>query len=166
MQIGLLRLTHVYLHRAPPNILGRKIGQYHPHTGYINFVDNRIDPSTGTLRVRGEFPNGDAALTPGLFVRIRLPLGEKRKALVVSEKALGTDQGERFVYVVTDDNTVKYRPVTVGPLRDGMRVIESGLQAGERIITNGLQRVRPEAKVEAKDVPMPGPTSPGIPEKK
>jgi RND family efflux transporter MFP subunit len=136
--------------------LGTQLEQGHPHQGFINFVDNRIDPSTGTLRVRGEFPNADAALSPGLFVRIRLPLGEAQESLVVTESAIGTDQGIRFVYVVDDENKVTQRTVTVGALRDGLRVIESGLQPGERVIVRGLQRVREGVRVESTEVEMPG----------
>jgi RND family efflux transporter MFP subunit len=129
--------------------LGTQVEKGFPHEGFINFVDNRIDPSTGTLRVRGEFANEDGALSPGLFVRIRLPLSEAREALVIPESAIGTDQGVRYVYVVGDDERVVQKTITVGPLRDGLRMVESGLKAGERLIIGGLQRVREGVKVEA-----------------
>src|SRR5262249_31523757 len=123
-----------------PVYLGTQIEKGFPHAGHIDFVENRLDPNTGTLRVRGVFPNKDRILTPGLFVRIRVPLGQPHKAVVVSERALGSDQGQRFLYVVNDQNEVEYRAVQVGSLRDGMRVIESGAKAGEWVIVNGLQR--------------------------
>jgi len=126
-----------------------------PHAGTINFVDNRVNPGTGTLRVRGEFPNPDRLLSAGLFARIQLPMGEPHEALLVAEQALGTDQGQKFVYVVNDQNEVVYRRVKVGTLVDGLRVISEGLSPKERVIVNGLQRVKPGAKAEVKDVPMP-----------
>jgi RND family efflux transporter MFP subunit len=144
----------------PPLLLGTQIEKGFPHKGVINFVDNQIDPSTGTLRIRGEFPNKEAILTPGLFVRIRLPLGEKKQAIVISERALGSDQGQRYVFVVGEDNKVVQRPVEVGPLRDGLRVIRSGVKVGEWVIVNGLQRVREGSIVEPTKVEMPKPAEP------
>jgi RND family efflux transporter MFP subunit len=140
-----------------PLFLGTQIEKGYPHKGFIDFADNTLDPSTATLRIRGEFPNKDGVLVPGLFVRIRVPLGNKRKALVVSERALGSDQGQRFLYVVSDKNKVEYRPVEVGLLRDGMRVLESGAKAGEWVIVNGLQRVRDGVTVDPQKVKMPRP---------
>jgi RND family efflux transporter MFP subunit len=140
-----------------PVLLGTQLEKGHPHEGYIDFVDNTMDPSTATLRVRGRFDNKERILSPGLFVRIRLPLGDKRKTLVVSERALGTDQGQRFLYVVNDKNEVEQRTVEVGALRDGLRIIESGVKAGEWVIVSGLQRVREGVKVEPKQVAMPVP---------
>jgi multidrug efflux pump subunit AcrA (membrane-fusion protein) len=92
-----------------------------PHQGTIDFVDNQIDTNTGTLRMRGVFPNADRLLSPGLFVRIRLPMGAPHAALLVSEQALGRDQGQKFVFVVSDENKVRYRRVKVGRLYDGLR---------------------------------------------
>ncbi len=126
-----------------------------PHRGSVNFLDNRVDPGTGTLRVRGTFSNKDGLLTPGLFIRCHLPLGEPKKRLMVAEEALASDQEQKFVYVVNDANEVSYRPVETGRLYDGMRVIEGGLTRGEKVVVKGLQRVRPGAKVEAEVAPMP-----------
>jgi RND family efflux transporter MFP subunit len=123
-----------------------------PHAGTINFVDNQVDPATGTLRVRGIFPNPKRLLSPGLFVRVRLPIGAPHEAVVVPEKALGSDQGQKFVYVVDDKDEVAYRKIKVGPLNKGYRVVEDGVTAGERVIVSGLQRVRPKAKVEVTRV--------------
>jgi RND family efflux transporter MFP subunit len=136
--------------------LGTQIEQGFPHEGFIDFVDNKIDANTGTLRVRGNFPNPRLDLSPGLFVRIRLPIGEAKDAIVVNERSLGSDQGLRFVYVIKDiktndkgeeEGTVEYRAVQVGSLRDGLRVVEEGLQSGEWIVIDGLQRARPDSKV-------------------
>jgi RND family efflux transporter MFP subunit len=139
-----------------PVLLGTQIEKGYPHKGFINFVDNRIDPSTGTLRIRGEWENADEALSPGLFVRLRVPLGDPRPALMVADSALGMDQGIRFVYLIGQDNKVKQQTVTVGALRDGLRVVESGLKEGDVIITRGLQRVREGSIVEPTTIDMPG----------
>jgi membrane fusion protein, multidrug efflux system len=122
-----------------------------PHKGTVNFSDNRVDPNTGTLRVRAVISNPKPrVLSPGLFVRVRLPVGEPHKSILVPEQALGTDQGRKFIYLVNDKKEVVYRPVKVGLLSKGQRVIEEGLKGGETIIVSGLQRVRPGAKVEPK----------------
>lgn len=123
--------------------------------GELDFEDNRIDPSTGTLRVRAVFSNTDRLLSPGLFVRIRIPVGDPYRALLVPEGALGTDQGQRFVYVVNDKNEVAYRRVTVGKLHEGLRVISAGLEPNERVVVTGLQRVVPGGKVDAKLIEIP-----------
>ena len=123
--------------------------------GELDFEDNRIDPSTGTLRVRAVFSNTDRLLSPGLFVRIRIPVGDPYRALLVPEGALGTDQGQRFVYVVNDKNEVAYRRVTVGKLHEGLRVISAGLEPNERVVVTGLQRVVPGGRVEAKLIEIP-----------
>lgn len=126
-----------------------------PHHGLVNFLDNKVDPGTGTIRVRGVFENQDGFLTPGLFVRCHLPLGEPRRRLLVAEEAIASDQEQKFVYVVNDANEVSYRPIQPGRLYDGMRVIEGGLAKNEKVVVKGLQRVRPGAKVEPELVPMP-----------
>ncbi len=128
-----------------------------PHVGAINFSDNRVDASTGTLRVRGSIANPNPrVLSPGLFMRVRVPIGTPRYALMISEQSLGTDQGRKFLYVVNDKNEVVYRPVKVGPLNEGLRVIEDGLKRGERVIVSGLQRVKPGAKVDPKPADLSG----------
>jgi multidrug efflux system membrane fusion protein len=132
-----------------------------PHVGYVNFANNTVDPSTGTLTARGVFANpvastGRRLLRPGMFVRIRLPLGKPHPALLVNEQAIGTDQGQKFLYVVDEQNKVAYHRIKPGALQDdGLRVISEGLQAGEWIIVNGLQLVRPGIQVETERVPMP-----------
>lgn len=126
-----------------------------PHHGTINFVDNQVNPRTGTLRVRGVFPNPDGALSPGFFARVRVPVSAPHKAALVCDRALDTDQGQKIVYVVDGDNRVLVRPVRVGALHDGLREIADGLTPGERVIVDGLQRVRPGATVEPTQVEMP-----------
>jgi RND family efflux transporter MFP subunit len=121
-----------------------------PHAGIITFVDNRVEPMTGTLRLRGRFDNPRYFLAPGLFARIRVPIGSPHSAILVSEQAFGSDQGQRFVYVVNDKNEIEYRRVKVGPLRDGLRAVEQGLAENDRVVVSGLQRVRPGMKVEPK----------------
>jgi RND family efflux transporter MFP subunit len=127
----------------------------YPHEGILNFEDNRLDPSTGTLRVRGEFNNANRLFTPGLFVRVRLPIGLPYQALLVPEQSVGTDQGQKFIYVVDDKDEVSYRRVKVGKLEGGLRVIAEGISPGERVVTTGVQRVRPGMQVKAKLVKAP-----------
>jgi RND family efflux transporter MFP subunit len=127
----------------------------YPHPGTINFVDNQVNPKTGTLRLRGLFPNKDEALSPGYFARVRVPIGFPHQALLVSDRALDTDQGQKIVYVVNDKNEVVSRPVRLGALHDGLREITDGLKPGERVIVNGLQQVRPGITVEPNLVDMP-----------
>ena len=128
----------------------------YPHRGTINFVDNQISPKTGTLRVRGVFPNKDEALSPGYFARVHVPIGFPHQALLVSDRALDTDQGQKIVYVVDGDNKVVSRPVRLGALHNGLREITDGLKPGERVIVKGLQQVRPDVTVEPNLVDMPG----------
>ncbi|OAM91463.1 efflux RND transporter periplasmic adaptor subunit [Termitidicoccus mucosus] len=114
-----------------------------PHRGVIESTDNRIDPATGSLVVRMAFPNTDGRLVPGLFARVRLPVSSPEPSLLVSERAIGTDQNQKFVFTVGADNTVAYRTVRIGPALDSQRVVRDGLKPGERVIVNGLHRVRP-----------------------
>jgi len=135
-----------------------------PHEGTINFVDNRIDPMTGTLRLRGVFPNAKRLLSPGLFARVRVPIGKPHPAILIPEEALGSDQGQNFVYLVTDDNRARKRYVKVGPREDGgLRVIESGLAGNERVIQKGLQRVRDGALVAPQVAEASAPAAPSKP---
>lgn len=126
-----------------------------PHQGTVNFVDNQVNPKTGTLRLRGVFPNKDEMLTTGYFARVRVPIGFPHRAVLVSDRALDTDQGQKVVYVVDKDNKVDTRPVRLGALHDGLREITDGLKPGERVIVKGLQQVRPGAIVEPTVVEMP-----------
>ena len=121
-----------------------------PHKGYMDFVDNRVDPNTGTIRARGVFSNADHSLSPGFFARIRIPGSGKYPALLIPDRALGSDQAQKFVYVVNAEKKVEFRPVMIGPVIDGLRVVKEGLKPGEQIIVEGLIRVRPGVVVDAK----------------
>jgi RND family efflux transporter MFP subunit len=127
----------------------------HAHRGTINFIDNQVNSRTGTLKVRGVFPNKDEALRPGYFARVRVPIGVPHKAVLVTEHALDTDQGQKVVYVVGGENRVASRPVRLGQLHDGLREVTDGLKPGERLIVTGLQQVRPGLTVEPSLVDMP-----------
>jgi RND family efflux transporter MFP subunit len=119
-----------------------------PHKGYMDFIDNRLDPNTGTMRVRAVFPNPHLTLTPGLFARIRLPGSAEYEAVLAPDEAIGSDLSRRFVLVVNEQNTVEPRGVELGPIIDGLRVIREGLKPDEWIIVNGLQRSRPGMRVD------------------
>jgi multidrug efflux system membrane fusion protein len=125
-------------------------------TGTLEFVDNQIDPATGTVRMRARFDNSDNLLAPGLFARVQLAERGKdgHKALMVAERAVGTDQDRKFVLVVSTDGKAEYRQVHLGPLVGSLRIVRSGLKAGEHIVVNGLQRVRPGGRVTPQLVPM------------
>jgi RND family efflux transporter MFP subunit len=127
----------------------------HPHQGMINFVDNQVNPKTGTMRLRGVFPNKEQVLAPGLFARVRVPIGRSHPALLVSDRAIDTDQGQKVLYVVNEKNEVVSRPVRLGALHKGLREITGGLKPGERVIVKGLQQVRPGMVVEPNLVDMP-----------
>jgi RND family efflux transporter MFP subunit len=140
-----------------PVALGLATEEGFPHRGTINFVDNQVNPKTGTLRVRGVFPNKDEALSPGFFARVRVPIGQAHRALLVTDRAIDNDQGQKVLYVVNEKNEVVSRPVRLGALHDGLREIEGGLKPGERVVVNGLQQVRPGLTVEPKLVDHPVP---------
>ncbi|MEW6157771.1 MAG: efflux RND transporter periplasmic adaptor subunit [Verrucomicrobiota bacterium] len=120
------------------------------HEGHIESFDNRLDPQTGSILLRAVFPNTDGRIVPGLFARIRVPLSPRYRALLVEERAIGTDQAQKFVLTLTETNTVAYRPVKLGPAIDGKRIVRAGLEPGEKIVVNGLQRLRPGMPVEAE----------------
>jgi RND family efflux transporter MFP subunit len=117
----------------------------------VDFIDNHVDPQTGTLRFRATLRNQGDLLAPGLFVRVWFPIGGPHEALTVPEEALASDQGQRCVYVVDDNDQIVYRRIRAGMLVDGRRVVESGLDDGERVVVTGLQRIRPGKKVVAKE---------------
>jgi multidrug efflux system membrane fusion protein len=121
-----------------------------PHKGRMDFVDNRVDPNTGTLRARGVFTNSDHSLSPGFFARLRIPGSGKYPALLIPDRALGSDQSQKFLYVVNAEKKVEFRPVKTGPLIDGLRVVKEGLKPGEQVIVEGLLRVRPGMTVDPK----------------
>jgi len=119
--------------------------------GRMQLIDNQVNTRSGTVRARAVFDNRDGRLIPGQFVRVRLGHAKAENAVLVSESAVGTDQDKRYVMVVGSDNKVAYRPVTLGPSVDGLRIVSAGLEPGERIVVNGLQRVRPGSVVAPQD---------------
>jgi RND family efflux transporter MFP subunit len=125
--------------------------------GAVDFVDNRVNAMTGTIRMRGVFPNEGKVLKPGLFVRIRLPIGSPYKALMIPDQAVLSDQGRKYVFVINDQDKVVYRPVDLGQELQGLRVIKKGLAPGERVIIAGTQRVRAEDKVRPNENKTPQP---------
>lgn len=135
-----------------------------PHKGGVDFVDNRVDPSTGTIRGRAVFPNAQRILGPGFFARVRIPGSGEYDALLVREHAILSDQAMKLVMVVGPNNIPEPRPVKIGPMVDGLRVIREGIQAGDRIIVEGLAKVRPGVPVKPADEPMQ-PAAPVIPKK-
>jgi RND family efflux transporter MFP subunit len=120
-----------------------------PHEGHVESFDNHLDPNMGSIVLRAIFTNDDDSLVPGLFARIRIPLSNRHPALLVNERAIGTDLSQKFVLVLTPTNTVAYQPVQLGPLVDGQRIVRSGLQEGSEIVVDGLERVRPGMPVTA-----------------
>jgi multidrug efflux system membrane fusion protein len=127
-----------------------------PIQGRLQLIDNQVDARTGTVRVRAVFDNPDGRLMPGQFVRLRMASTKAAPLLAVNERAIGTDQNKKFVMVVDKGNVAAYREVALGASVEGLRVVTSGLSAGERIIVNGLQRVRPGAVVAPEAVSMDG----------
>jgi RND family efflux transporter MFP subunit len=120
-----------------------------PHHGEVDFVDNQINPATGTIRARAVFPNADRLMAPGFFAKIRIPGGGEYDGLLIRDSAVGDDQGSSFVWVLDAEDKAVYRPVTLGPLLDGLRIVRSGLQADERVVVLGLMSVRNGVKVKA-----------------
>jgi RND family efflux transporter MFP subunit len=144
-------------HPKPPVELQLANETGFPHVGRIDFLDNKVDAATGTIRARAEFPNADGVISPGMFAKVRVREQEKRPALLVADRAVGMDQGRKYVLVVGAENKVQYREVITGPLVDGLRAIEKGLKPDEWVIVNGLQRARPGSTVQAEKTAMPLP---------
>lgn len=129
------------------------------HKGRIESFDNRLNPETGSILLRAVFPNPNGAIVPGLFARIRVPGSAKYQALLVDEKAIGTDQAQKFVLALTPTNTVEYRAVKLGPAIQGKRIVRTGLQPGDQVVVNGLQRARPGMPVTPQKVDAEAPAS-------
>ena len=123
-----------------------------PHEGVVDFANNQVNSQTGTIQVRGVFANANRIFTPGLFARVRVPTGDKYQAVMVPERAIGTDQGQKYLLTVNDKNVVEYRAVTLGRLHDSLRVIQEGVKPGELVIVNGIQRARPGLTVTPQRV--------------
>jgi len=131
-----------------------------PHHGKLEFVDNQLDARTGSVRMRATFDNADGAMAPGLFARVQISGGSAQNALLVADRAIGTDQSRKFVVVVDPKGTAEYRPVTLGPIVDGLRVVRTGLKTGEKVVVDGLQRVRPGSPITAQTVQMTASNAP------
>ena len=125
-----------------------------PFEGHLQLIDNQVDARSGTVRVRAAFDNKDGVLIPGQFARIRMGQAQTSNMLLVSERAIGTDQSKKFVMVVDGNNKVNYREVALGASINGLRAVTQGLQAGERVVVNGLQHIRPGALVEPREMAM------------
>jgi membrane fusion protein, multidrug efflux system len=125
-----------------------------PHVGQVSFVDNQVSTSTGTIRLRATFANRNLALTPGLFARIRLQGGGAHIGCLAKDEAVVTDLNQKYVFVLGKNNTLEYRPVKLGPMTEGLRVVRDGLREGDVIVVNGLQRVRSGAAVTPRRVSM------------
>jgi multidrug efflux system membrane fusion protein len=132
-----------------------------PHEGKLEFVDNQLDTRAGSVRMRATFANKDDVMAPGLFARVQIGGGADKQALLITDRAVGTDQSHKFVFVVDKDGKAEYREVKLGPVVDGLRVVKAGLKPGEKIVVNGLQRVRPGSPITAQTVPMVATTSNG-----
>ncbi|HXV39556.1 MAG TPA: efflux RND transporter periplasmic adaptor subunit [Steroidobacteraceae bacterium] len=132
-----------------------------PHQGEMDFLDNALDPATGTIRARAVLPNPDGVFTPGLFARVRLLGGSQENALLIHEQAVLTDQDRRYVYVVGANNSAERRDVALGPHVEGLRVVQSGLKPGDKVIVNGMRKIFfPGQPVNPRDVPMDQPNLP------
>jgi RND family efflux transporter MFP subunit len=126
----------------------------YPHTGRLDFVDNALHSDSGTMRLRAVFDNVHGLLTPGLYAHVRLQVGKPKPRILVDDRAVGTDLGNQFAYVVDKQHKVEYRKIATGGLFHGLRVVESGLKPGDMIVVNGLQRVRPGVQVDPQRVAM------------
>ena len=140
--------------KTSPVRLGLANEEGFPHEARLNFVDNQVSTTSGTIRLRAVLDNADGRYTPGLFARLQLSSATTQHATLVDDRSVGTDLGNKFVYVIGDGNKVEYRRVTVGPMVDGLRVVNAGLTPGDVVVVNGLQRVHPGEVVEAEKVAM------------
>ncbi len=126
-----------------------------PHKGHIDFVDNALDPTTGTIRARAVFPNPDKLMAPGFFARVRVPGSGSYEGLLIPDRAIADDQGTSFVWVLDTENTATYRKVSTGPLLDGLRIVREGLASGERIVVDGVMSIRNGQKVDPQPLEQP-----------
>ncbi|HWD30166.1 MAG TPA: efflux RND transporter periplasmic adaptor subunit [Pseudomonas sp.] len=140
--------------QSTPVYLGLSNEQGNPHLGQMNFVDNQVNPKTGTIRGRAVFDNSDGQFTPGLYARLKLVGSATYSAVLINDEAVGTDLGKKFVLVMDKDNKAAYRAVELGPKLEGLRIVRSGLSKDDRIVVKGLQRVRPGSPVDPQDTPM------------
>jgi multidrug efflux system membrane fusion protein len=144
-----------------PVLVGLSNEDGFPHRGEMDFVDNALNPATGTIRGRAVVPNPDGVLTPGLFARVRLLGASQTDALLIHEQALLTDQDRRYVYVLGEGNVAVRKDVVLGPQVEGLRVVSSGLAAGDKVIVNGVRKIFfPGQPVKPREVPMDRPDAP------
>lgn len=137
--------------------------QGYPHSGKLEFVDNQLDSRSGSVRMRATLANAERQLAPGLFARVQVAGGAPSQQILIQDRAISTDQDRKFVYVVDKEGKAEYRAVKLGPLDDNLRVVREGLKSGEKIVVNGLQRVRPGAPIAAQIVPMVAPAAAAAP---
>ncbi|WP_122663398.1 multidrug efflux RND transporter periplasmic adaptor subunit MexE [Pseudomonas viridiflava] len=140
--------------QTTPVYLGLSNEVGNPHQGQMNFVDNQVNPRTGTIRGRAVFDNSDGSFTPGLYARVKLVGSGTYSAVLINDEAVGTDLGKKFVLVMDKDNKPSYRPVELGPKVEGLRIVRSGLTKDDTIVVKGLQRVRPGQPVTPEVTPM------------
>ncbi len=139
---------------ANPALIGLADEEGFPHKGVMDFVENKLDVNTSTIQGRARVPNRDLSLTPGLFVRVRLQGSGKYQGLLIPDAAVGSNLGQKYVYTVNGKSEVEMRPVELGPLHEGLRIVRKGINSNDRVITAGLQRVRPGAKVQPENKPI------------
>lgn len=142
------------LYQKIPARMGLATDTSFPHSGTVDFVDNQLNPSTGTIRARCVFPNADRLMAPGFFARVQIPGSGTYEGMLIRDSAIGNDQGRSYVMLVDSKNTVVYRPIKVGPIVDGLRVVRDGLKATDKVIINGLMAVRSGMQVNAETAPM------------
>ncbi len=142
-------------HEKIPCYVGLESEEGFPHVGMIDFIDNAVDPNTGTILMRGSIPNPNGQLTPGAFARTRISRGNPYKTLLVPDKAVGTEQTERYLLIVGKDDVVESRPVKTGGLFGSLRAITSGVDIHDRVVVNGLQRAQPGGKVSPQEEAIP-----------
>ncbi|MFZ2320197.1 MAG: efflux RND transporter periplasmic adaptor subunit [Pseudomonas sp.] len=152
--VELARKAGVQTRDASPVYLGLSSEDGHPHLGQLDFLDNQVNPQTGTIRGRAVFDNRDGRFTPGLYARLKLVGSGKYDATLIQDAAVGTDLGKKFVLVLDKDNAVQYRAIELGPKLQGLRIVRNGLAKGEKIVVNGLQRAFPGSTVDPQAVPM------------
>jgi multidrug efflux system membrane fusion protein len=152
--VELARQTGGHTRDASPVYLGLSSEDGHPHLGQLDFLDNQVNPQTGTIRGRAVFDNVNGRFTPGLYARLKLVGSKTYDATLIQDVAVGTDLGKKFVLVLDKDNAVQYRTIELGPKMEGLRIVRSGLAKGEKIVVNGLQRAMPGSIVEPQSVPM------------
>ncbi|MEK1913114.1 MAG: efflux RND transporter periplasmic adaptor subunit [Pseudomonas chlororaphis] len=153
-QIRRIRSEKAFSPSPVPVHLALSTDERPAYEGRLDFLDNQVNPRTGTLQARAVIDNGENELPPGLYVRLQLPASDRYPATLVRDEAIGTDLGNRFVLVLGNDAVVSYRAVQLGPKVEGLRVIRNGLKAGDRILVNGLQHARPGARVAPEPVTM------------